>query len=229
MWVVLTSHKKSGRRLSRGDEDRSPQWWACGASRCIFRAPELRRQCHRGRSLCGSAGTVEDDPKPSSSRNQSRGGLALRPGMMVLPICGLLGAWSNPYLPLWRFQESRRLRLSAAAEALEFWSAVHLPRRRSTSGMRLILCGSSAGQIDLQQGCITIACPAQRCRRVFGSLFASGFHQTRRQNDLPSACRSALAGSSGSERPRFKLFEIRPRPRMRSQRKSANRPRNESK
>jgi hypothetical protein len=45
---------------------------------------------------------------PSSSRNQSRGGLALRPGMMASLTCGLHAAWSDPCPQLWRFQESQR-------------------------------------------------------------------------------------------------------------------------
>ena len=45
---------------------------------------------------------------PSSSRNQSRGGLALRPGMTASLICGLREGSSDLCLPLWRFQESQR-------------------------------------------------------------------------------------------------------------------------
>ena len=79
--------------------------------RCRFRALSQRHQCRRGCSLCGSAGatTVEDEPGfRSSSLNQSRGGLALRPGMMASPICGWHEALSEPCLPLWRFQSSPR-------------------------------------------------------------------------------------------------------------------------
>ena len=45
---------------------------------------------------------------PSSSRNQSRGGLALRPGMTASLICGLREGSSDPFPPLWRFQDSQR-------------------------------------------------------------------------------------------------------------------------